>query len=288
MQKSIASVISQNRILRAAEMYEKVAEKDRAFLAYVGIDQSMAERIAAQFAEHGETIEKVRVANTEKWTDAVARRHYRAAMNQDVDSIITTKGVADTPLLANTPFGRAALQFKGFGLASHQRVLLRGLQEPQARFVGGIVAMTTVGMMITWLKAQTGNRDEKLTNIATNPGQWISEGLDRSGIFSIFFEVANMAEKATGVNPIKSPMKAFDATGSISQKNQNRNLLGAVAGPTAGRIQDVGILGNAARKLAVGEDITASDKNALERSVPLNSYFGLRSMIRYVVNPPQQ
>jgi len=288
MQKSIAAVLTQNRILRGVEMYGKVAEKERAYLAYLGIDQSMAERIAKQFAEHGETVEKVRVANQEKWTDQVALRHYQAAMNKDVDSIITTKGVADTPLFANSPTGRAVLQFKSFALASHQRVLLRGLQEGPARFVGGMVAMSTIGIMATWLKAISGNRTEKLQDIGENPGWWISEGLDRAGVFAVPMELSNMAEKATGLNPIKAPLKIFDKGAAGSQKNQNRNLAGAILGPTFGTIGDVGTVGFLGSKFAKGDDITQADKNAAERLLPFNSYIGMRQMLRYVVNPQQQ
>ncbi len=287
MQKTIASVMTQNRLLRGASMFPEVAEKERAYLAYLGIDQSMAERIAAQFAEHGETVEKVRVANTEKWTDQVARQTYRAAINKDVDSIITTKGVADTPLFANTPTGRAVLQFKSFALASHQRVLLRGLQEDQARFVSGLIAMTTIGMMATWLKATTGNRTEKLQDIGKDPGWWISEGLDMSGIFAVLMELANMAEKATGFNPVKTPMKAFDEGAAISQKNQNRTLAGSVLGPTFGMVNDIGTVAGLPNKVISGDEVTQGDKNAAERLMPFNSYVGVRQMLRYVVNPPQ-
>jgi hypothetical protein len=245
----------------------------------------MAERIAKQFAEHGETVEKVRVANTEKWTDEVARRTYRAAMNKDIDSIITTKGVADTPLFANTPTGKAMLQFKSFALASHQRVLLRGLQEDQSRFVGGLVAMTTIGMMTTWLKAQSGNRPERLQEAGKNPGWWISEGLDRAGVFAVPMELANTFEKAVGFNPIKTPVKAFDQGSAISQKNQNRSLLGSVVGPTGGLIDDATQVAGLPKKLIDGEGITRGQKNAAERLLPFNSYLGIRQMLRYVINP---
>jgi hypothetical protein len=286
MQKSIAAVMTQNRILRGSAMFSEVAEKERAYLAYLGIDQSMAERIARQFAEHGETVDKVRVANQEKWTDEVAARTYRAALSKDVDSIITTKGVADTPLFANTPTGRAMLQFKSFALASHQRVLLRGLQEDQSRFVGGLIAMTTIGIMATWLKAVSGNRTEKLQDIGSNPGWWIGEGLDRAGIFAIPMEVANTMEKATGFNPIKTPVKAFDQGGAISQKNQNRSLLGSVVGPTGGLIDDATQVMGLPKKMVDGEEVTQAQKNAAERLLPFNSYAGIRLMLRYVINPP--
>jgi hypothetical protein len=287
MQKSIAAVMTQNRILRGASGYAELAPKEKAYLAYLGIDQSMAERIAKQFSEHGETVEKVAVANQEKWTDEVAARAYRAALSKDVDSIITTKGVADTPLFANTPTGRAMLQFKSFALASHQRVLLRGLQESQARFVGGLIAMTTIGMMATWLKAISGNRTEKLQDAAKNPGWWIAEGLDKAGIFAVPMELANTFEKATGFNPIKTPIKAGDEGSAISQKNQNRSLLGSVVGPTGGLIDDASQVVGLPKKMIDGEEITKGQKNAVERLLPFNSYAGIRQMLRYVVNPQQ-
>jgi hypothetical protein len=287
MQKSIASVMTQNRLLQGASSYAELAPKEKAYLAYLGIDQSMAERIGKQFAEHGETVDKVHVANQEKWTDEVAARTYRAAINKDVDSIITTKGVADTPLFANTPTGRAMLQFKSFALASHQRVLLRGLQEGQARFVGGLIAMTTIGMMATWLKAISGNRTEKLQDIGKNLGWWISEGLDKSGIFAVPMELANTFEKATGVNPIKSPIKLADEGSAISQKNQNRSLLGSVVGPTGGLIDDATQVVGLPKKMFDGEEITQGQKNAAERLLPFSSYAGVRQILRYVVNPQQ-
>ncbi|UQD69569.1 hypothetical protein JEY40_26575 [Bradyrhizobium japonicum] len=286
MQKSIAAVMTQNRLLRGATMFAEVAEKERAYLAYLGIDQSMAERIAAQFAEHGEVVRKVRVAGTEKWTDEVARRTYRAAINKDIDSIITTRGVADTPLFANTPTGRAMLQFKSFALASHQRVLLRGLQEDQARFVGGLIAMTTIGMMATWLKGLSGNRKGD-PQFSDNPGWWIAEGLDKAGIFSVPMELANTFEKATSFNPIKTPIKAFDRGSAISQKNQNRSLLGSVVGPTGGLIDDATRVMGLPKQIIDGEPVTQAQKNAAERLLPFNSYIGIRQMLRYVINPQQ-
>ncbi|MCK1367615.1 hypothetical protein [Bradyrhizobium sp. 62] len=287
MQKSIAAVMTQNRIIKGSTNFAELAEKEKAYLAYLGIDQSMAERIAKQFAEHGESVDKVRVASHEKWSDEVAARTYRAALSKDVDSIITTKGVADTPLFANTPTGRAMLQFKSFALASHQRVLLRGLQEDRARFVGGLIAMTTIGMMATWLKAVSGNRVEKLQDAGKNPGWWVAEGFDKAGIFAVPMELANTFEKATGFNPIKTPMKAFDQGSAISQKNQNRSLIGSVVGPTAGLIDDATQVMGLPKKMIDGQEVTQGQKNAVERLMPFSSYPGIRQMIRYVVNPQQ-
>jgi hypothetical protein len=287
MQKTLASVMTQNRVLENAARYSEIKPKERAYMAFLKLDQSMAERIAKQFAEHGETVDKVRVANTEQWTDPVARNAYRSAINLDVNSTITTRSAADVPTWMNTNTGKVMGQFKGFALAAHQRVLLRGLQEDQARFLGSIIALTTMGMAVTWLKAQSGNRDEKLQDFTKNPGWWITEGADKAGFISVLMEGANMIEKTTSVNPIKDPFKVFDEGQAQSQKNQNRNVLGSLLGPSAGLVSDAASVAAIPKKMAAGDEITKGDKSSAERLMPFNSYAGIRQVMRYLVNTPQ-
>jgi hypothetical protein len=101
-------------------------------------------------------------------------------------------------------------------------------------------------------------------------------------------ELANTFEKATGFNPIKTPVKAFDEGSAISQKLQNRSLLGSIVGPTGGLIDDASQTMGLPKKMIDGEEITQGQKNALERLMPFNSYVGVRQMLRYVINPQQQ
>jgi len=286
MMKSIAAVMTQNRILQGVEGFAKIKPSERAYLAYLGVDQSMAERIQAQFAAHGKNVDGVRVANTEAWTDQVVVRAYRAAMNKDMDSVIVQASKADVPLFVHTPTGKALLQFQSFNLASHQRVMMRGLQESPARFVGGTIAMTAMGMFMTWAKAVTGNRQEKLEEIASNPGWWVGEGLDRSGIIPVPMELANRMEKITGANPIKGALKIFDKGSAESQKNQNRNDFGSMLGPTFGLGQDAAAVLGIPRTIYAGKDVNQAQKNAAVRLMPFNSYYGVRQMMNYVVNPP--
>lgn len=283
LMKSVASVMTQNRILGSSLDFDKIRPKEKAYLAYLGIDESMAGRIAKQFETHGETVKGTKVANTEEWTDKVAVRAYRAAMNKDVDSIIVQKSVADVPLFASTPTGKALLQFKSFALASHQRILLRGLQEDQSRFVGGLAAMTAMGMLITYLKALSGNRPETQEKALSNPGWWIGEGLDRSGVMAVPMELSNVFERASGYNPLKSPLKMMDDGGNISQKNQNRSMIGSLAGPTAGFIDDAATAASIPKTMLAGEDTTKGQRSAAERLLPFNSYAGMRSMLRYLI-----
>lgn len=284
--KMLAGTMIQNKMLRATSDFAKASPADKRYLAFLGIDESMAERIAKQFAEHGQNVNGVHVAGTAEWTDEVARRTYRSALNKDLDSMVVTRGAADLPLFANTPLGKLIFQFNSFNLASHQRILLRGLQEGHARFLSSVVALSSMGMLQTYLTAFATNSVNKLPNINENPGWWIAEGLDKSGIFMIPMQVANGVEKLTGVNPIKAPIKANDVGNAISQRNRNRNELG-LFGPSAGTLQDVGSVAAMVKNTVTGEDITQAQKNAAERLIPFNSYFGIRQMMKYFVNPPQ-
>ncbi|HXI76106.1 MAG TPA: hypothetical protein VNH21_03165 [Steroidobacteraceae bacterium] len=286
MMKSFTAVMTQNRILGNVDRFAKIKGSERAYMAMLGIDESMAERIAAQVAKHGETIDGVRVAGTENWTDDVARRTYRAAVNKDMDSIIVQSGKADVPLFSHTPMGKMLLQFQSFNLASHQRVMMRGLQESPTRFIGGTIAMNSMGMLMTYLKALSGNRTEKQEAFTSNPGWWIGEGLDRSGIIPVPMELANRFEKMTGVNPIKGALKVFDKGSAESQKNQNRSGFGSMLGPTVGLGEDIFNVAKIPRTLYDGKDVSQAQKNAAVRLVPFNSYFGWRQMLNYVVNPP--
>jgi hypothetical protein len=165
--------------------------------------------------------------------------------------------------------------------------LLRGLQEDQTRFLSGLIAMTTIGMMATYFKAVSGNREEKLADFATNPGWWIAEGLDKSGVLSVPMELSNIFEKGTGFNPIKSPIKAFDEGSRLSQKNQNKNDIGSLLGPSVGLGADILNASGIPKRVMSGEDVTQGQKNAAFRTLPTNSYLGVRQFLNYVVNPPQ-
>lgn len=282
-QKSFASVITQNRVLRGTMDYGNLDGRERAYLAFLGIDGSMAERIAKQFDAHGSTeTGGVRVAHSDDWDDDWARRTYRAAINKDVDSTIITKGVGDIPLFMNTPTGRLLGQFKSFALASHQRALMRGLQERPMGFVSGTMLAATAGMMIYYLKSLEANRTE---DVSDNPGRWIAEGLDRSGVFSIAFEANNTIEKAFGIGAYGALAAAFpdaEQSGKASRYSL-RSTAAALTGPTGDLIDTAIRAGQAIKGSADGW--TEGDVNSVKRLVPGATLPGIRSLVEYLGVP---
>lgn len=288
-QKSFASIITQNRILRNAVDGAKMSKRNRNYMAYLGIDDDVAAKIAEQFQKHGSIEEGgVRVAGTDLWdSDPAAqwaKRVYRAALNKDIDTTIITKGIGDVPLFANTPTGRLFLQFKGFALASHQRALMRGLSEDKAGFVSGMLLASTVGMMIYALKSFESNRVE---DISDNPGRWIAEGVDRSGMLALAFEANNTIEKSLGIGAYGALAALFpnaDQDGKAS-RYMVRSTAAALAGPTADFI-DTAVRGvSAIRDAGTGEGLTEGDINAFRRLAPGASLPGIRSFIEYIGIP---
>jgi hypothetical protein len=281
--KTFAGVFVQNNLLRLSKGFASASTKDRRYLAFVQIDESMAGRIASQFDEFGDTVKGVMVANTERWTDQTAARYYRAAVFKDVSSIAVHRSVGDIPVFANEPIGRMLLQFQTFNLASHQAILLRGLQGAPALFVGGLVAMTSIGMFQTLLRARLGNRE--VPDFTEHPGWWLGEGLDYSGVAMLPMQLANIMERLIGVNPIKGPLTAADAPSSMRMRDRNR--LGAIAGPTGGTFEDIGEVFTIPKTLATGEPITRGQQGAIERLIPFSSYLGMRQFLRYILFPEQ-
>ncbi|MBA8910143.1 hypothetical protein [Aminobacter ciceronei] len=272
MHKSIASVLVQNRILKNAALgdYAKLDPDERRYMGFLGIDEHMAERIARQFDQFGEVDGNVHIPGIERWDDEGARRAFAGGLNKDVDSIIVTKSVADVPLFAHTPTGRALLQFKTFAIASNQRVLMRGLQDGPGSMVTGILGMSTLGMAAYYFKQKESGRE-----LSNNPGTWIAEGFERSGILSVGMEINNTWEKIGG----PGFFALASATGRLAvpgadgrqpaSRYANRDAFGALLGPSFQLGTDAAqLLGVPARGLSGDLDVSPADVGRATGMIP--------------------
>jgi len=281
--KSVASIMTQNRMMRNALDWHGSDKAERAYMAYLGIDEDMAQRIAAQFRKHGLEEDGIYGANVSAWDDEAAVRAWGAALNKDVDRTIITKGVSDTPLWMKSNWGKLIMQFKSFGLASHQRVLIAGLQERPHRLAEMMVMSSALGMLVGYAKyLERGDIDEA-NRLLDNPGLWVAEGLDRSGILSIPFEISNTAEKLGMPGFVTAAQKIagdVDAGGQAS-RYASRGKLGAVLGPSAGLFEDIAQI---AQQLAEG-DLKKSGANAIIRQIPGATLPVARTAIHVGIKP---
>ena len=310
-QQTIASSMSQHRVLEAVIGN---GGKDGSFvngdgtrlLRLLGIDERTQGDIARLFGKFGETVDEIRVANTERWLqeggtpEQIARnenavRTYRAAINTDVNSIVSRRGIGDAPLFANHPFGKVLTQFSGYAMGAHSRVMIRGLQEGHARLVGGLVVMTALGALTSYLAAFRGGKerfDKYVADTTKTPGVLIGEGLDRSGFFPLLFDAAGRVEKAsTSVgynyrfNPIKSPISKatggnFFADTPSTRSSEGAGLLSAVGGPSVGLLESVPAAGRVLASKAEGKTPTKRDVNQAQAIIPFQSYYGMREILQ--------
>jgi hypothetical protein len=290
--KTMASVMTQNRILRNALVgdYDKLDPFERSYMAFLGIDEDMANRIAGQFRRHGILEQGIHGANVGEWDDDLAKRAYAAALSKDVDRTIITKGVADTPLWMKTNWGRLIMQFKSFGLASHQRVLIAGLQERPHRLAEQLVFGTALGMLAGYLKYVERGDTADADRLLNNPGMWIADGLDRTGILMLPFEISNTLDKlnvnTVGSTPITATglaeaLAGDQERGGTVSRYATRNKLGTVLGPTTGIFEDLTTI---ADQLSKG-DLKKSGANAIIRQIPGATLPGLRTAIHVGVKP---
>lgn len=285
--KTVSAVMTQNRMARNAIGYGSIGKKERAYMAFLGIDENMAGRIARQIERHGIQERGIWGANVSAWDDEVARRTWAAALNKDVDRTIVTKGAADQPLWTRTNTGRLIMQFKSFGLASHQRVLMAGLQENQLRLAESMVFAATLGMLISWLKFAERGDFEQADRLVENPGLWISNGVDRSGILSIPYEISNTAEKVglpVGITTAAQAVAGDPDQGGTVSRYASRNKLGAVLGPSAGLFQDLATI---AEQMSRGE-MTKGGTNAIIRQIPGGTLPGVRTGLHGFIKPAIQ
>jgi hypothetical protein len=314
-QQAIASTLSQHRILEAVlgnagkdgSFIGKVSDGER-LLRMLGIDKETQQDIAKLFEAHGQVVDGIRVANTERWLQhanetgmaaEIARtenavRVYRAAMNTDVNSIVARRGLGDAPLFANHPVGKMLIQFSGYTLGAHSRVMIRGLQEGQARLIGGLVTMTMLGGLTSYLAAWRGGRErwEKyVKETAANPALLIGEGLDRSGFFPVLFDIANRVERVSGAvgydyrfNPVKSSIAALGGKGAIgitsTRASDSAAAFGAVLGPTAGLIDSGVAAGRVLADTTSGKTPPKHDVNQAIATLPFQSYYGMRELLQ--------
>lgn len=291
--KSIVSVMAQNRIIRnTLKNFDDLDRYERAWMAYLGIDEIMSGRIFRQYKQYGHKDGVAYVANTARWHDKEASRVFAAALNKDTDRAIVTKGVADQPLFTRSNLGRLVFQFKSFALASHQRVLLAGLQERPHRFAEMLVGATVIGMMVAWLKHMERGDTERANALFDNPGLWVSDGLDRTGIFSVVFETSNTMDKlnldegfGTGV-PLTIKGVAQSIAGDKRRdldvsRYSMRGPYGAVLGPSASIFEDLQMF----TSQMMDGDLRRSGASAALRQLPYGTLPGVRTGLYVGVRP---
>lgn len=280
--EAVGSILSQNRIINSVK-----GGTNGELMALLGMKPSMAGRLKDQIDKFAQQNDGVWVANTLSWTDTEAVRLYRAMTSKDVTSTVVRPGIAEKPLWGHTPIGQAILQFLPFQLAANQRIMMRGMQEGQARFVSGMAALSGIGVGIAYLKSLSQGKEahEKFMKNAQNPGWLIAEGLDASGLLTLPFMVSNDIEKATKVmgnpfNPIKTPLQAAGGEMPESTNPFNQSMLRSMVGPSFGLPDDLARTTGAGINWLRGKDVTDAHLKGVQYMLPFGTFTGVRDAMQ--------
>tara|TARA_A100001515_G_C4591972_1_gene216301 strand:+ start:4507 stop:7722 length:3216 start_codon:yes stop_codon:yes gene_type:complete len=248
--KNMASLFNGTRMIESIEkqiLTGKITKVNKARLRNMGIDDAMGKRIYDQYKKYGygknarkwtsngDTYKQLRVANTDEWTDKAAADAYHNAIGKQANIDIVTPSKGDVPLWANTEIGGVLTQFKKFGMASTQRMLMRGLQEKDANFFTGVLLLMAAGAGVDAFRQRAFNRDYSKKPF----GQKIVDAFDRSGLGGIYSDINNAIERLgnneIGLRPLLGAKKPYG-----TYRDVFNNPIPDVLGPTTSQLANIG------------------------------------------------
>lgn len=263
--KQFSGIITQSNFLKSAVKLSKggkISAKEIENLSANFMDESMAKRVAAQFEKFGKNEQGLFIPNAQLWEDAEAQYVFRAAIRREVDKIIVTPG-QDKPLWMSRSGFRLLGQFKSFAFASVQRTLLAGLQQRDAAALNGLIMSVALGMGVSAIHTKLSGRE-----MPDEWQEWVSEGIDRSGMLAWLMDANNIAEKTSqGTIGMRPFIGANNNT-----RYSSRSALEALSGPSYGTVGDmVETVGS-----AFSGDWATSDTHKVRRLLPYQNLFYAR------------
>ena len=268
-QKARVSYLATDDMLRQIEKIGKgqeISDKWRTTLASLGIDKETALAIFKEQPNWEEASRGFWVANAEKWKDQAAANKFSDALLRHIDNMIISPTAADKPLWTQTEVGKAVSQFQAFGWATHQRILIAGLQDRDASALTQVAAMMGLGMISVAMRdiVRDGQVDQK-----RDMRGWLREGFDRAGVASRFMETDAMVKKAIGTSPVTA------LSGGQTERSAGRGFVGQALGTTAGLVDDTA---KAVRGVADGS-LTGADVHNFRRILPLQNFIAFKGIL---------
>lgn len=263
--KQLAGMIVQARMMKSFEKpWKKLSVKDRNKLARSSIGENEFNMIKRNLEGNIERRKSgILLPNTNDWNEFDAdhaRRIFRGAILRDVNIMIVTPG-QEIPIVMSSEVGKFFTQFKSFAVSSTSRTMLTVLQDKDMNTVMGAMISTSLGMMSYVIKQKAADKEVDLS-----VDNLLREGVDRSGLLGVLSELNGIAEtmnvgfgRWTG--------------GKELSRFSSRNLVGQLAGPSSGLLQD---LEQIIESLASEGVLKKSDTNALKRLLPYQNLIYLR------------
>ena len=249
LMKGWASVVNGTRIIEVAEEWVtkgKISKVNLAKMQNAGINKESARVIWEQYQKHGlgpkakkADWKESRLAQIDEWDDEARAvgEIFNKALSKDLRMTIVTPSKGEVPLWFNTELGGVVVQFKKFAWAATNKMMMRGLQEKDMNFLGGLLLLLAAGATVDSIRTNAFDRSYRKKPF----GDKLVNAFDRSGIAGILGDVNNVIERATdntiGFRPMLGAGRPYS---SYTTKNFMQGF--GVLGPTSsqiGTIQDI-------------------------------------------------
>jgi hypothetical protein len=262
--KTLAVALEQDAIVRAAKG-GKLTQFQRGQLAQLGVGDRMADRIGKQLEEHGEETEGLFRANAEKWKDQEAANAYEGALLKSADQVVLTKGAGDVPLFMNTELGKTLFQFKSFGMAAVNRMLVpmaQGVAHGDLATINGAWMMMGLGALANAARDYAAGYKP-----TTDPTRIAIEAFDRAGFTAFMGE------------PIDAVSGLFG--GPRFGRFTSQDPLESALGPTYGTGVELykTVQGALTEKGGLDPGIAAKDIYRFRKLMPYQNLFFLRRLV---------
>lgn len=248
--KRNAGIGVMNEIVTSAQLARKgkLPSNKMENLAKLGLRKQDLYSIGKQFDDHGVTYKNVRLMNFENWTSepSIANKVQRA-VKKEVDTIIVTPGIGDTPLIMENSFVSMILQYRSFPMAAMLRQTIPLAQNMNGNALAGILISAATG-----IAARQYIDYAKGKEVSLDLDELLYQSLEDTGSLSTIGEFANYSKMIYNRNPF-------------------------ILGPTATGITDVY---KASSSLLSGKELNQFEANAASRLVPYN---GLRVLTQALV-----
>lgn len=277
-QKIAASAEINDFILRSAlrvEQGEKLADivnqRDLIRLARIGIDEETLRKIAKEKNNFQNNNGKL-LAGIETWEDAELAMVMKNAVVKEVSSTVITPRPSNRPAWANKAvLGRSLYFLKSFFMASDSHIVQANLTYADGRTLTGATMALGLGMIVTAMKDLAAHGEVKERSV----GEWIVNGIDRSGLTGSLFLSDTIQASVTGHS-----LQALASGGRVSSRYQDRGFEAAL-GPIVHGIPD--------KIMSLGSSIwdgyqTKQDYVRLKRTLPWQNHPAFNYILNKVVD----
>lgn len=151
--KVMAGQLNSDKILRLTSKFDSLSAKEKQWLAQHYIDETMAKKIAAEFAQHGEKSGQNHFANTDLWSDSYVGDTLKQAVWKATHKDILTPSAGNLPNVMRNQWGGLMFQFQSFLGAAMQDLIISGVGQRDMATVGAFLGIAFMSAAVVQAKS---------------------------------------------------------------------------------------------------------------------------------------